>query len=43
MNKSNVYAFLRGLDNDRKYEMRILEVNDTRIKVGLSGGLTGNY
>lgn len=43
MNKQNFNVFLKGLDNNRRYQLRVLEVNDTRIKIGLSGGLTGYY
>jgi hypothetical protein len=42
-NISNVNVYLKGVDIDKKYRMRVFEVNDTQIKVGLSGGLSGNY
>ncbi len=32
-----------GIDNNKKYPMRILSVNDSTIKAGLSGGIRGNY
>jgi hypothetical protein len=38
-----VKAQLIGTDNNRKYPMRVLSVNNTVIKVGLSGGISGNY
>ena len=34
---------MKGVDIDKKYPMRVFTVNDTMIKVGLSGGVTGNY
>lgn len=42
-NISNVNVYMKGVDIDKKYRMRVFEVNDTQIKVGLSGGLSGNY
>lgn len=40
---SQIRAELVGVDNTKKYPMRILSVNDTAVKVGLSGGIRGNY
>jgi hypothetical protein len=37
----NVY--LKGLDIDKKYQLKVMDLNDTWIKAGLSGGMTGNY
>lgn len=43
MNISNVNVMLKGVDLNKNYKLRIFEVNNTRIKVGLSGGVTGNF